>query len=132
MKYLITLLTVILFTGCIANSNPHQIYINVKNHNIGLKWNPQPSRLNPADKGKVHGTRKIGDGLTHITKGKDGNNIYHIFDYECLKNGSLLGWEPIEEKGKCLIYYRVDSKSNIILDWGFDKGSNPKCCAITG
>jgi hypothetical protein len=136
MKHFIILVTAILFSGCIANSNPHQVYIDVENLNIGKKWNPQPELLNPINKGKIsaNGVVRNGYGLTHISKGENGTLIYHIFEYEYL-NGLLSFPFFTEDKsyiGKCLIYYVVDPKTGIIIDWGFDEGGNPKCCRVTG
>ena len=102
----------------IVNTDPHVAFIDTINSHIGQNIN-NPNNL-PLKKLK---------GLTHITTDKNSNKVYHFFLYERLKNPSLLWYEQKGIKGKCKIYYIIDSETNIIIDWGFDKGGNPKTCA---
>jgi hypothetical protein len=119
MKYIIIFLTIILFSGCIVNSNPHVSFVEGKNLQVGQDINFTK---------QYHNYYR----LTHKSKDTKGNDVYHFFLYERIKNPSFLFYEQKEIKGKCLIYYVVDSKTNIIIDWGFDEDGNPKSCAVTG
>ena len=124
-----------LLGGLITNTDPHQTFIDLENQSIGRQMNPNNMSLKNPDAGKVssNGVIKQGEGVTHITKDKNGNDVYHFFSYERLKNPSIFGF--FEQKGligKCLTYAVVDPKTNIIIDWGFDKGGNPKTCRVTG
>lgn len=65
-----------------------------------------------------------GNGLTRISKDKDGNLIYHFSVQEILSNTRT----EKEWIGKCLIYYVVDSETHIVKGWGFDKEGNPLSC----
>ncbi|RVU37004.1 hypothetical protein EOE67_11880 [Rheinheimera riviphila] len=64
-----------------------------------------------------------GEGFTHITINGNGDIIQHWFLSEVLPTHSIKEWV-----GKCKIYYVVDSKTNIIKNWGYDKDSNPESC----
>lgn len=132
MKYLILFCIAFILSGCIANSNPHQSFKNFQNISLGEKWNPTQELLNPPSKGKLNGARRYGYGLTHTTRDKNNNYVFHISEYECIKNPSLLFYEQKGIIGKCETYLVVDPKTKTILDWGFDRGSNPQCCRITG
>ena len=128
---------IVLLSGCTGKSNPHRSFVESENN--FLARHPQggtftEEAINPPDKGTIssNGVVKAGDGLTHKTKDKDGNIIYHFFLYERLKNPSFLFLEEKGIIGKCKIYYVVDPKTNIILNWGFEKDSNPKTCRISG
>ena len=65
------------------------------------------------------------EGLTHITKDKNGNIIYHWFSGRYLREDSTA-------YGDCKIYYVVDSQTHIILSWHYDieNGGNPESCTI--
>ena len=64
-----------------------------------------------------------GQGLTHIRKDEKGNLIYHFSDQEVLSNAPEKEWV-----GKCLFYYVVDAKTDIVKAWGFNEGGNPLSC----
>ena len=61
--------------------------------------------------------------LTHKTKDMDGNTVYHFLEAD---------WEKGPYKGKCKIYYVVERGTDVIIDWGYDEGGNPKSCVLTG
>ena len=127
---------IVFLSGCTGKSHPHRSFIENKDYNI--KKYPKATftekAINPPYKGTIssNGVVKAGDGLTHKTKDKDGNIIYHFFLHEVLKNPSFLFLEEKGIIGKCKIYYVVDPKTNIIINWGFEKESNPKACRISG
>jgi hypothetical protein len=104
----------------------HQAYINAKNEKIGTKMHyKKPFKYESAGELKRADFVITGQGLTKITKNDDGDLIYHFSNQEILPNFSNK-----DLVGKCLIYYVVDSKTDIIKRWGFDKGGNPSSCRI--
>ena len=125
MKYCLLLALLLLTTGCVDKS--HQMWVeNMDNSLLGQKYINNVPKKN-ADAGKLIRSNYLleGEGLTHITKDKDGNIVNHLSISEVLpayskKNGV----------GKCLIYLVVDPKTHIILNWGFDEGGNPMSCRI--
>ncbi|HIP27853.1 MAG TPA: hypothetical protein EYG82_01605 [Sulfurovum sp.] len=132
MKYVIGFCIALILNACIANSDPHQSFKDGYNNKMGKKWNPTQKRLNAPNKGKLNGARRYGYGLTDTTRDKDNNYVFHISEYECIKNPSLLFYEQKGIIGHCKTYLIVDPKTKIMIDWGFDRNSNPRCCRVTG
>ena len=121
MKY-IFLLLVVFQNGCV-NSNPQASYADAMDLIVEQK-------------------RKITEypyslmlrHLTHVTDNGEGNCVYHFFHYE-YKEGTYIIPFLLREKetiGKCMVYYVVDPLTDVIIDWGYDEGSNPKTCRLTG
>ncbi|WP_105257797.1 hypothetical protein [Pseudoalteromonas sp. T1lg88] len=121
----VTLVSVFLITSTLIGcANGHTDYIDFENSMIGKEM-PYTKPFVFENAGKLVRADFVigGQGLTHITKGTDGNLIYHISDQEVLPNVQKKEWV-----GKCLIYYVVDAETNIIKSWGFDEGGNPLSC----
>ncbi|MCP4056403.1 MAG: hypothetical protein GY738_03610 [Pseudoalteromonas sp.] len=107
--------------GCAAGHEDYKKYLNM---NIGENINNQ--KLSKSAKaGKLIRSDYLigGEGLTKITTLDSGILRYHFSRQEVLPNYSIKDYV-----GKCLIYYDVDPKTDIILAWGFDKGGNPLSC----
>jgi hypothetical protein len=123
--YLLTLAMFIFLNGC---SVGHKDWKNDMNNQIGTKIKGplpvKPYRYKDAGKLQRGDFWIVGEGLTHITKDKDGNLVYHYFDSEILPN--FTGKK--EWIGKCKIYLVVDPKTHIIKGWGYDKDGNPLSC----
>jgi hypothetical protein len=122
MKNLILhFLSVVSLTGC---SVGHKDFVSLMSQQIGtISYYKKPFKYKNAGK-LIRADYLLGDqGLTHITKDKSGNLIYHFDSTEVLPKNS----RP-ERVGKCLYYEVVDPKSYIIKSWGFDKGGNPLSC----
>jgi len=121
--YLLTIVIMFLalIGGCVVGQSD---YINFKNNRVGKKM-PYKEPFKFKDAGKLIRADYLigGQGLTHITIGKDGNLIYHFSDQEVLPNFQTKEWV-----GRCLTYYVVDPKTYIIKEWGFDEGGNPLSC----
>ena len=66
-----------------------------------------------------------GDGFTHISKDENGNILQHWFISEVLPTSPSPDWV-----GKCKVVYVVDPKTNIIIRWEYDDGSNPESCRV--
>ncbi len=123
IKYLYLLAAFIFLVGC-TGSIPHQDFIDNKNKQIGYLVNPniKPYKYKNAGELWASDFALQGQGLTHITKNSNGNMVLHWSD------GEILNTRSGEMVGKCLTYQVIDSKTNKIIDWGFDKGGNPKSC----
>jgi hypothetical protein len=130
MRYIILVLIIgsLFFSAC-ATRHGHQGFINMHNNRIG-KINPYESYVfEYAGQVTIGDFKKVGKGITHITKDKDGNLLYHWFIGEVLpKSGNPWMVYKDEWIGKCKYYYIVDPKTNIIKSWGFEKDSNPLSC----
>lgn len=109
----------IYFTGCGVG---HQDFINIQNNEIGKKIPYFKFKFENTGK-IVGGIHKVGYGLTHITKDKNGNLIYHWDIEEILPH-----YKYKEITGKCKIYEVVDPKTLIRKSWGFEQDSNPLSC----
>jgi len=124
-KIFFILFTSLLFSGCIMRGG-HQPFVKMYNNHLGKK--------NLFDKYKfesygqiIGGFRKSGYGLTHITKDKNGNLIYHWDHWEVLPN-----YNDKKAVGKCKVYEIVDPKTKIVKAWGFEPDSNPLSCQVWG
>lgn len=119
--FICSFLVVFFLTGCAVG---HQAYVNFENSRIGKEM-PYKEPFMFKNVGElVRGDFAVGgQGLTHISKDKDGNLIYHFSVQEVLPNFHTKEWV-----GKCLTYSVVDAKTYIIKEWGFDKGGNPLSC----
>ena len=114
-------LNVVLLVGCITL---HDDFVRIQNKMIGQEMiYREPFLFENA--GKLIRADFVlgGQGLTHITKNKDGDLVYHFSGQEILSNYSMKEWV-----GKCLIYEVVDPETYIIKSWGFDEGGNPLSC----
>ena len=123
MRYVLLALTLIIMTGCYRVG--HQDFIEFNNDITGKKihYGSPPDKYHNSGK-LIRGNFLIaGQGLTHITKNKNGDLIYHIESSEVLPNFDNKEWI-----GKCKLYYVVDQKTKIVKAWGFDKGGNPQSC----
>lgn len=111
-------------SGCYSIG--HNAFIENKNSEVGKKT-PYKFPFEFEDSGELfRGDFAIaGKGLTHITKDKEGNLIYHFDEEEILPNFHIKEWV-----GKCMTYIVVDPRSYIVKDWGFDKGGNPLSCRV--
>lgn len=124
INYFFLLVTLIFFEGCA--SPPHEDFIKDRNEQIGYNVHPNIKPYKFKGAGEIYRSDFAvrGQGLTHITKDKNGNKILHWSYGEVLYT---LG-DKDERVGKCLTYQVVDSKTSTVLEWGFDKGGNPKSC----
>ena len=111
MKVIIVFLFVVL-TGCIVNSNPHKSFEYNTNFLVERQAKITDYPYNQALK-----------YLTHKTKDKNNNIIYHLLEQD---------WKTGLYKGQCRTYFVVDPKTYIIIDWGYDEGGNPNSCVATG
>jgi len=127
MRYLILSIIIILFSGCIP-SNGYDGFVYVQNNYvIGSKeYRIKPTKYKDSGQLIKDNSELIGDGLTHITKNKNGDLIYHIYSHALLSHK----WTPKIWVGKCKIYEVVDPKTMIIKSWGFDKDGNPQSCRV--
>ncbi len=132
MKYLVILVFVLVFNGCYKIG--YEGFVDSENILIGKRV-PYNTIEDWSFSGTIIGGNFLvaGKGLTHITKNKKGDLIYHIDESEVLPNF----YDDSKPKifrtskkwvGKCKIYYIVDPKTYIIKSWGFDKGGNPLSC----
>ncbi|UFH59971.1 hypothetical protein [Sulfurovum mangrovi] len=123
MKYTLFILIVFLTIGCYRVG--HEDFMSYKNARIGKKihYGNAPDKYHNSGELIRGDFLKAGQGLTHITKDKNGNLVYHIESAEVLPNFQKKEWV-----GKCKLYYVVDPKTKIIKSWGFDKGGNPQSC----
>lgn len=122
MKYLLSILVIILMMGCYRTG--HQDFLDYKNNIVGKKIMQNKSYRYKNTGKLIRGNFLLGGpGLTHITKDRNGDLIYHIESVEVLSNFQKKEWV-----GKCKLYYVVDPKTKIIKSWGFDKGGNPQSC----
>ena len=76
-----------------------------------------------------------GDGFTHVTLNENSDIVQHWFVNEVLatlveNEGSIFQRGDKEWIGKCMYYYIADPKTNIIKNWGYDKGGNPLSCRV--
>lgn len=119
--YLFIIGIIFVFNGCTA----HQDFIQDMNKQTGYKvpLNIKPYKNKNA--GKLYRADYLiaGQGLTHITKDKNNNIVRHWSGSEVLHT-----YPKKSMVGKCLTYQIIDSKTGVILGWGFDKGGNPKSC----
>lgn len=128
MTFKIRIYTTLLFVATLIScAAGHQDFIDIKDKFIvgrEIMFEKIPHKF--ADAGQFYRGDYVvvGDGLTNIEKKDDGNLIYHVFSHEILPNAPM----NKEWIGKCLIYYVVDSRTKIVLSWGFDKGGNPLAC----
>ena len=111
MKSYLPIIACCFAISCV-NSDPHGSYEYAVN-------------LIVKEKRKIseHPYKKIMEYLTHKSKDENGNDVYHFLRAD---------WESGPYKGKCKIYYVVDPKTDVIIDWGYDEGGNPKSCVLTG
>ncbi len=124
MKYIFYILIIVFFGGCATG---HQAYVNMMNDNVGVEMLSLPTKpYKYKNAGKLVRANYLigGEGLTHITKDKDDNIVYHY------SGGEVLDKPNVAERfvGKCLTYQVVDPETKIILSWGFDEGGNPQSC----
>jgi hypothetical protein len=116
---------ILLLSMLIGCSVGHKDFVNFRDDVVGevMKQKAPYRYLNSGE--FIRGNYvKSGQGLTEITKDKDGNLIYHIFVQEVLANTRTeKGWV-----GKCLIYYVVEPATYVIKSWGFENGGNPLSC----
>jgi len=125
MKLFYILITrcVLLFvlSGCAIG---HDDYVNFEDGRVGKKM-PYKKPFKFKDAGKLIQADFVlgGQGLTHITKDKKGDLIYHFSGQEILPNFNKKEWV-----GKCLTFSVVDPETYIIKSWGFDEGGNPLSC----
>ncbi len=125
MRFYYILITISLFlfmlSGCAVG---HDDYVNYKNRTVGTK-KIEKKPFKWKDSGELIRSNFLvsGEGLTHISKDKSGNLIYHYSVQEVLPHFSKTEWV-----GKCLIYDVVDPMDYIITSWGFDEGGNPLSC----
>jgi len=122
MKYLFIYLLLLTITGC---SVGHQPWVDFHDEQVG-KTTPDLEIIKFKNAGKLVRADFLieGDGLTHITKDKEGNLILHWSIQEVLPTfrGSK------EWVGKCLMYEIVDVKTHIIKSWGYEEEGNPLSC----
>lgn len=112
-----------MFSGCYSVG--HQDFLDYRNSRIGTKtFYNKPLKFTNTGKIKRGDFLLSGQGLTHISKDKDGNLIYHWDEEEVL---SIFKGNP-EWIGKCKTYDIVHPKTKLIIGWGFDKGGNPQSC----
>lgn len=124
MRYIlfgVNFLLMISVSGCVVGHEDYKKYLKM---NVGENINIQKLSKSP-DAGKLIRSDYLtqGEGLTNITTLDSGILRYHFSRMEILPNYSIK-----EYVGKCLIYYDVDPKTDIIVAWGFDKGGNPLSC----
>jgi len=119
---LIGCMSLILLISCSAPG--HDDYLNFENSMVGKKIPyTEPFKFKSAGKLIRADFLMGGPGLTHITKDKHGNLLYHFSSSEVLPNYHKKEWV-----GKCMTYYVVDPETYIIKSWGFDEGGNPLSC----
>lgn len=120
-KLIASILLLFFLSGCTVGHKDYQRYLNM---NIGENINSQKLSKSP-DAGELIRSDYLiaGEGLTNITTLDNGLLRYHFSRQEVLPNYSI-----IDYVGKCLIYYDVDPKTDIIMVWGFDRGGNSLSC----
>jgi hypothetical protein len=133
IKQILVIVLLPLFYGCAVGNDPWADY---KNEYIGKKATVlDPTRFGNAGELIRADFLISGDGFTHVTKNENGDIVQHWFVSEVLPNfveneGSIFQRGHKEWVGKCKYYYIVDSKTNIIKSWGYDKGGNPLSCRV--
>ena len=107
--------------GCVIGHQDYKRYLDMT---IGKNIKEYPP-YNSDNAGKlIRGDFLVGgEGLTHVTELDDGILRYHYSAQEILSNFSISDYV-----GKCLIYFDINPKTNIIISWGFDEGGNPLSC----
>ncbi len=122
-KLIIYFIFVIFLNGC-STDIARQDCIDSQNNKIGYKvpLNIKPFKYDYAGKMFRADFVKSSVGIVNITKNENGNLILHW------KGQEVLGDKNYHRVGICLTYQEVDSKTGVILKWGFDKGGNPKSC----
>lgn len=131
MRYTWLLLGLLLLNGCYAIG--HGAFVDIRNNVIGKEvYFKKPFKFKNAGKLRRANFAINGQGLTHITKNKNGDLVYHLSEQEILPIFANRGWRSGNKKwvGKCLTYQVVDPKTYIVKGWGFDKGGNPLSCRI--
>ena len=128
---LATIFLLAFLSGCAVGHKP---WVEMKNDQIGQKVSVlDPTRFGNAGELIRADFLIAGKGFTHTSADENGNIIQHWDISEVLPKFSEHPlWPSLREDvvGKCLIYYIVDPETNVIKDWGFDKGGNPKSCQI--
>lgn len=120
---LILLLATLLATSCSIGNSPWAEYQNDK---VGRKATfLDPTRFGNAGELIRADYLISGDGFTHTSQNEDGYILQHWFISEVLPSSPSPAWV-----GKCKVVYVVDPKSNIIVDWYYDKDSNPESCRV--
>ena len=89
---------VIFIGGCVTSTTPHENFKNRMNYSVG---------------------KRADDPLTSITRYSD-----RVKGRTVLANGNIeIQYDSIRD---CMVYFEVDSKSNVIVNWRFE-GSEQTC-----
>lgn len=112
-----------MFSGCYRVG--YEDYVDMKNNSLGSKpYSSKPFKFKNAGKPRRGNNIISGQGLTHITKMKNGDLVQHWSGQEILSTfRGNKDWI-----GKCLTYKVIDAKTGLVKSWGFDKGGNPLSC----